>query len=63
MYRDFSEKSKENILNMVSQVENEKFSDFTDWIGDRWYDFESWIGTLNIKKYLNDVNTYPQKSH
>lgn len=61
MYRDFSEKSKENILNMVSQVENEKFSDFTDWIGDRWYDFESWIGTLNIKKYLNDVNTYHKK--
>lgn len=61
MYRDFSEKSKQNILNMVSQVENEKFSDFTDWIGDRWYDFESWIGTLNIKRYLNDVNSYHKK--
>lgn len=61
MYRDFSEKSKQNMLNLVSQVENEKFSDFTDWIGDRWYDFESWIGTLNIKKYLNDVNSYHKK--
>ena len=61
MYRDFSEKSKQNILNLVSQVENEKLSDFTDWIGDRWYDFESWIGTLNIKRYLDDVNTYHKK--
>lgn len=61
MYRDFSEKSKQNMLNLVSQVENEKFSDFTDWIGDRWYDFESWIGTLNIKRYLNDVNSYHKK--
>ena len=61
MYRDFSEKSKQNILNLVSQVENEKLCDFTDWVGDRWYDFESWIGTLNIKKYLNDVNSYHKK--
>lgn len=61
MYRDFSEKSKQNILNFVSQVENEKFSDFTGWIGDRWYDFETWIGTLNIKQYLNNVNTYHKK--
>lgn len=61
MYRDFSEKSKQNILNLVSQVENEKTSDFTDWIGDRWYDFESWIGTLNIKGYLDNVNTYHKK--
>lgn len=61
MYRDFSEKSRQNMLNLVSQVENEKFCDFTDWIGDRWYDFESWIGILNIRRYLNDVNAYHKK--
>ena len=61
MRRDFSEKSMQNMLNLVSQVENEKYSDFTDWIGDRWYDFESWIGTLNIKKYITDVNSYHKK--
>lgn len=61
MYRDFSEKSKNELLGLVSQVENEKLSNFTDWIGDRWYDFESWIGTLNIKNYLNNVNEYHKK--
>lgn len=61
MYRDFSEKSKNNLLQLVSQVENEKLSNFTDWIGDRWYDFESWIGKLNIKNYINNVNTYHKK--
>ena len=58
MYRDFSTKSKQNLLNLVSQVENEKWSDFTDWVGDRWLDFQSWIGKLNIRNYINNVNEY-----
>ena len=53
MYRDFSAKSKQNMLNLVSQVENEKWSNFTDWVGDRWLDFQSWIGKLDIKNYIN----------
>lgn len=61
MYRDFSDRSKNELLGLVSEVENEKISNFTDWIGDRWYDFESWIGKLNIKNYLNNVNAYHKK--
>lgn len=61
MYRDFSDKSKNELLGLVSEVENEKISNFTDWVGDRWYDFESWIGKLNIKNYLNNVNDYHKK--
>lgn len=61
MYRDFSEKSKLQLLQLVSQVEDEKLCNFTDWVGDRWYDFESWIGKLNIRNYINNVNTYHRK--
>lgn len=61
MYRDFSDRSKSELLGLVSEVENEKLSDFTDWVGDRWYDFESWIGRLNIKNYINNVNEYHKK--
>lgn len=61
MYRDFSEKSKNELLGLVEEVENEKISNFTDWIGDRWYDFESWIGKLNIRNYLNNINEYHKK--
>lgn len=61
MYRDFSEKSKLELLGMVSQVENEQISEFTDWIGDRWYDFESWIGKLDLRNYINNVNSYHKK--
>ena len=55
MYRDFSEQSRANLMNLVDQVEREKLCDFTDWIGDRWYDFEDWIGQLDIKYYINNV--------
>ena len=61
MRRDFSESSKQNLLNLVSQVENEKLSDFTDWIGDRWYDYRSLIGKLRIKNYIDNVNEYHKK--
>lgn len=61
MMRDFSDSAKQKLLNLVSEVENEKMSDFTDWMGDRWYDFESWIGVLNIRNYINNVNVYHKK--
>ncbi len=61
MYRDFSTRSRNELLELVRQVENEKWCDFTDWFGDRWYDFESWINQLNIKNYLNNVNAYHKK--
>ncbi|MGN0026795.1 MAG: hypothetical protein ACI33I_07330 [Clostridium sp.] len=61
MLRDFSDSSKKNLLNLVSEVENEKLSDFTDWIGDRWYDFGEWVGSLNIKNYIDNVNSYHKK--
>lgn len=61
VYRDFSDASKQRLLDLVKQVENDKLCDFTDWVGDRWYDFESWIGVLNIRNYINDINKYHKK--
>ena len=31
MYRDFSNNSKIRMLGLVTEVENDKISDFTDW--------------------------------
>lgn len=59
--RDFSDESKQKLLGLVSDVENEKWCDFTDWMGDRWFDFESWIGTLDIRHYITNVNSYHKK--
>lgn len=35
MYRDFSNASKERLLTLVSEVENENWHSVTDWFGDR----------------------------
>ena len=61
MLRDFSDESKHTLLGLVNEVESEKFSNFTDWVGDRWYDFEWLIGQLDIGKYINNVNDYHKK--
>ena len=61
MRRDFSEESKQKLLELVKEVEAEKWSALTDWFGDRWYDFEEWIGVLDIKRYLDDVSSYHKK--
>ena len=61
MYRDFSEQSKQNLLGLVDEVESEKWSGITDWFGDRWYDFQDWIGALDIKKYTDNIDAYHKK--
>ena len=61
MERDFSEAARQELLSLVSQVENEKWCDFTDWVGDRWYDFQEWIGSLDIKNYIDNINEYHKK--
>ena len=59
--RDFSNASKQKLLGMVDDVEKEKFCDFTDFVGDSYYKFQAWIGKLNIKNYLKDVDSYHKK--
>lgn len=61
MTRDFSDDSKQKMLGLVSQVESEKWCDFTDWVGDRWYDFEDLIGVLDVRQYINNLNSYHKK--
>ena len=59
--RDFTEKARQELLKMVKEVNEEKYSDFTDWFGDRWLDFEDFIGQLDIEKYINNINSYHKK--
>ena len=61
MKRDFSEAAKQELLSLVAEVEDEKWCDFTDWIGDGWSGFEGWIGQLDISNYINDINAYHKK--
>lgn len=61
MTRDFSDHAKQELLRLVRETEEEKLCDFTDWVGDRWYDFEEWIGVLRLKDDLSNVNAYHKK--
>lgn len=61
MKRDFSATAKADLKSTIKQVESEKWCDFTDWFGDRWYDFEGLIGILNAKKYIDNINAYHKK--
>ncbi len=62
MYRDFSEASKQRLLQIVSEVEPNGFWEgIGDWFGDRWLDFESITGILNIRKYTDSVDDYQKK--
>lgn len=61
MIRDFSEKAKTELTDMIDRTETKKLCDFTDWVGDRWYDFEEWIGALSLRENLENVNRYHRK--
>lgn len=61
MKRDFSSTAKEDLINTIKQVEDEKICNFTDWFGDRWYDFEDLIGVLDAKKSIDNINSYHKK--
>lgn len=61
MKRDFSAAAKADLKETIKQVENEKWSNFTDWFGDRWYDFEDLIGALDAKKSIDNINAYHKK--
>lgn len=61
MIRDFSDRAKEELLKIVTDVQNDKQFVVWDWFNDRYMDFQAYIGKLNIRNYLNNVNEYHRK--
>lgn len=61
MIKDFSVTGEGYFLRLVEQVQEENYNAITDWIGDRWLDFESIMGKLRISNYVDSVNTYHKK--
>ena len=59
--RDFSNASRQKLLGLVNDVQREKISNFTDWVGGSNDPFQKWIGNLNLYNYLNNVSTYQKK--
>ena len=61
MKRDFTEESRQKLLELVRQVEAEQWWEWTDKLGDLWYGFEAWIGALDVRCYLDDLDRYHKK--
>lgn len=61
MRRDFTDSAKKELLRLVREVEDEKWCDVTDWIGDRFYDLQDWMGLLKLNDDLSNVNSYHKK--
>lgn len=57
--RDFSEDTKNRMLTMAQEVEDEAWWNITRW--DCWYRLEEKVGMLNIDLYASDINTYYRK--
>ena len=58
MKRDFSEAYKQKLIQMIRQNEDEKWCDFTDWVGDRLLDFSDWIGLLDLYGSISGAEAY-----
>lgn len=61
MIRDFSQKAKDELLKIVTDVQNDGQFSVWDWFGDRLMDFQSYFGKLNIRHYLDNVSGYHRK--
>ena len=55
MRRDFSETAEQSLKDLIDQINDEQWSEWTDYIGDFF------ILGLDIQNYLDDVDTYHKK--
>lgn len=57
--RDFSDNCKQELLNLVKEVDEEKWWDITKW--DIWYKVEDMLGGLEFPEDNNTLNEYYRK--
>ncbi len=61
MIKDFTVDGENYFLQLIDQIQEDNYNGLTDWIGDRWLDFEAVLGKLKIQNYLDDVSAYHKK--
>lgn len=57
--RDYSQETRDMLLDLTDEVKSEKFYDITKW--DIRYRVESWFGHLTIDNYKNNIEGYYRK--
>ncbi len=62
MVKDFSYQNKMKLREIISDVTSDNlFEAAVDWLGDRYLDYQEWIGMLNIQKYIDNIDEYHTK--
>ena len=62
MLRDFSDAAKQKLLKYVDEVTpTGTWDKIKDFFGDFGLTVQSWLGQLDIQKYVDDVDTYHKK--
>lgn len=59
--RDYSEEKRTKLKQQIDQINAEQWCVITDAIGDMWYTAGSWLGFLDIEKYLDRPEEYHKK--
>lgn len=58
MYRDFSNASKDRLIRLINEVDQEQWTGATDFLGDIGMHLLSIAIKLNIKSHIDDVSKY-----
>ena len=62
MLRDFSDAAKQKLLNYVDEVTaNGTWDKVKEWFSNIEPNVQSWLGRLDIQKYVNSVECYYKK--
>ena len=62
MFRDFSDAAKQKLLNYVDEVTaNGTWDKVKEWFSNIEPNVQSWLGRLDIQKYVNSVECYYKK--
>lgn len=59
--RDYSEEKRAKLKQQIDQINAEQWCEVTDAIGDMWYTAGSWLGFLDISRYLDRTEEYHKK--
>jgi hypothetical protein len=49
--REFSEESKEELYQIIDDINDRQWCGFTDWMGDLGWELNGWIETLELEEY------------
>ncbi len=61
MKRRYTEDVYNELVGTINMIDSDGVGTFSDIVGDIYTHFQRWLGILDVKHYLDDINTYQAK--